>query len=229
MRVFVVLLLLLGHAQAVEWSQILPHDMAGPTELMKALYGNQPVEYPDCQGSPCAVHVVANQQFDDNGVTNAILVTAAEPVDPFACHACTATIGIAWLIYTPANGWKLKLGKPDVVRAGNFGKAPDVTIFNGGVWGKGIAIEQGDIHQGHVDRLWQMFVPKENTFVPVLRIQTLADSTGDCGTGAQCVMNDFKIDLKLSIIQNGISVVETTSYPSVLGKPSITKTVLVTK
>ena len=216
--------------------KLLPREAAGPAELTKILYGNRStINYPDnCGDAPCTVRAVASQIFkDDTGGSHAILVTAAEPTPENANHINAAVLGMAWLSHTD-KGWVLDLGSPEVVTAGDFGTAPDVTIIEGGVWGKAVVLQPTDLHQGQSSRAWQLFVPdrKRGTFVIGLNIPTMVESAGACmddPPSAACLKDDFSTKVSLSTEQDGITVVAVTSYPTVLRKRDQTKTYHVTR
>ena len=215
--------------------QLLPRELAGPDELAKVLYGNRlTANYlTNCGTAPCTVRVVANQIFNDQGgKQTGILVTAAEPTPSNVDHARGAVIGMAWLSHTN-KGWALDLGSPDVITDGAFGRAPDVTIINGGIWGKAVVLQHSDMHQGEGDRVWELFVPdkKRGTFVLELSLQTERESSGACPVSpatATCLKDDFSTTLNLVTEQDGLSVVATVSYPTVLHKPASSKTYHIT-
>lgn len=215
--------------------RLLPREAAGPDELAKILYGNRlTADYPDnCGTATCIVRVVANQTFNDqDGKQNTVFVTAAEPTESNVDHARGAVLGMAWLSHTD-KGWVLDLGSPNVITAGTFGKAPDVTIINGGVWAKAVVLQQSDMHQGEGDSYWKLFVPdrERGMFVLGLQLQTVRESSGACPVSpatAPCLKDDFSTKLNLLTEQDGLAVVATISYPTVLHKAVATKTYHVT-
>jgi hypothetical protein len=95
-------------------------------------------------------------------------------------------------------------------------------------------IQSGGTHQGYTDESWQLFVPdrKLGTFTLGLKLPTEMESSGACPVSpatAVCLKDDFSTKLDLFTEQDGLTVVATISYPTVLHKAVDTKTYHVTK
>jgi len=206
----------------------LPREAASPNDLMKLLYGNRLTfnNSTNCGNEPCIVKSVSNQLFD--GGQHAVLVTAAEPTPKNVDHARGAVIGMAWLTHTD-KGWTLDLGSPEVTTAGASGKAPDASIIDGGMWGKGVVLQHADMHQGEAERQWQLFVPdrKRGAFVSAINILTLRETSNACPVSpatAACLKDDFSSTLNVLAEKDGLAVVATVSYPAILNMRGEVKT-----
>lgn len=210
--------------------RLFPSQAAGPTDLVRLLYGNRLTtnDPNSCDTPPCKVRSVAYQVFnDEHGVQHAVLVAVTDPVN--SSHASSSIIGMAWLTHSKGE-WALDFGSPNVVKTV---LGPKVTIIDGGIWGKAVTVTSSYMGQGDYSERWQLFVPEKERgrFSPGLELATVGDSSGRCvddATIARCVAGDHKTKVNLSTGPDGVTVIAVTSYPEVLHKKRKTETYRIT-
>jgi hypothetical protein len=120
------------------------------------------------------------------------LVTDAVPVnEPFDCHACSPTIGMAIFAGSDSK-WKIEASNQQVTDAGAWGKPPsDIQIVQIGPSRSAVEIKDTGEGQGETTRSLTLLVPWNGTINVALERIIADDDAGDCGVegGLPCYSN----------------------------------------
>lgn len=210
--------------------QPTPAQTPGVDALVRHLYGapaDGPILFhqPECGRAPCAVRLLAEEEWSSAASgTQRLVVTAAEPRDASG-HASQAALGIG-LFRRERGSWIMQAGSPRVDVAGGYGVAPEVEIIEAGRFGRGVVATPGYTAQGITQERWRLYLNVAGRFRRVLDLLVTSDHSGRCQPpGARppdpgCDAESFSSSVRATVAQDGgLDVAQTKTGAASRGHP----------